>query len=349
MPWSNVHHDAMDQLGPPQAHPTVAVFTRPVTVVVADAMVLMRMSCRLALASLTTSLASDAAATGRARIYITAEVEEEVARRMPTVARNVTEAAALAAWYTQLAPSIKVVDLPFGDVLHPGVRRITDIDTDDVLTGSLALLIGPALVWSEDHSLTDTGFASKLDWKQTGSALLEVAMTEASWAGGLGLTGQAGHSLVTLAAAVTRNARRDPKYALATGVVLGAALLWLVGADGRRWPRTKAAFVNGGRRIGTLIEQLLTRWEIAEAQLYRVQPVGLDGLVAGAARLLARAPGPMEASQLRDALRRNRRPGLTDREITAAAIERALAAHPAFHRVTKARWSLGRPVRPPGD
>jgi hypothetical protein len=339
----------MDQVPPLQAQPTPVGFTRPVTVVVADAMVLIRMSCRLALASATTALAKEAAATGRARIYITAEVEEEVVQQMHKAAKSVTEAAALDAWYTQLAPSIQVVDLPFGDVLHPAIRRIVDIDADDALTGGLALLLGPARVWSEDRSLTSTGFASRLGWKETGEALLEVAMTEAAWAAGLGLTGQAGHGLVQLMMTIARYAARGSRQAVTTGVIAGTALLWLVGPDGRRWPRTKAAFARYGRHIGAFVEELLKRWTDAETQLYRVQPVGHDGLVEGAARLLARAPGPMKASALRDAIRRNRRPGLTDREITAAAIERALAIHPAFYRVSGSRWSLGRQVRPPAS
>lgn len=45
------------------------------------------------------------------------------------------------------------------------------------------------------------------------------------------------------------------------------------------------------------------------------------------------APEPMTASDLRDELRRSCSPGQSGRAITAVAIERALAGHPAFHRL----------------
>ncbi|WIY02947.1 PIN domain-containing protein [Amycolatopsis mongoliensis] len=321
--------------------------SHPVTVVVADAMILMRMSCRLALDAGPTALAVDATRTGHARIYITAEVEREVIHRMEKVAKHVSAEAALEAWRRLLAPSITVVDLPFGDVLHPAVRGIVELDPDDVLTGALALLVGPALVWSEDHSLTDTGFASELSWRETGEALVELARTEAAWAGGLGLTALTSTALVELAKAGARFARQGPLQALGLGLGVGAALFGLVGPGGSRWARTRTAFTAGGRFVVKYANELAVRSEAAEARLYRVQPRGSDGLVEGAARRLARAPQPMTASELRDALRRSRRPGLGDREVTAAAIERALAAHPAFHRLTGKRWKLGRPVRFP--
>ena len=210
--------------------------SRPVTVVVADAMILLRMSCRLALDSGPTALAIDATRTGHARIYITAEVEHEVIQRMERVAKHVTAEAALAAWRTLLAPSITVVDLPFGDVLHPAVRGIVELDPDDVLTGALALLVGPALVWSEDHSLTDTGFASALSWRETGEVLVEVATTEAAWAGGLGLTALT---------ATTSSSSRRPVWGL-PAKVRSRRSAWVL-ASAPRSSRWSVRAVLGGR------------------------------------------------------------------------------------------------------
>jgi predicted nucleic acid-binding protein len=341
------HDVAMSQPPAATTATTVAALSRPPTVVVADAMILMRMSCRLALASAPSALAVEAAKTKHARIYVTAEVEREVIQRMEKVAKNVTVDDALAAWRTRLAPSLRVVDLPFGDILHPSVRRITDIDPDDVLTGSLALMIGPAVVWSEDRSLTTTGFASPLNWQETGEALVDIAASEADWAAGLGLAGLGGATLVDLVTFGARHARRGSLQAVGVGLAVGAVLFCLIGPKGSRWPRTRSALINSSRRVADSAEQLVARWDAAEARLYRVQPRGLDGLVEGTARILARAPEPMTASELRDELRRSRRLGLNEREITAVAVERALAAHPAFHRSTGKRWILGRPVRLP--
>jgi hypothetical protein len=341
------HHGAMSQRNVAKVPSTLMALSRPITVVVADAMILIRMSCRLALASEPSVLAVDVTKTGRARIYITAEVEREVTERMAKVVKHVTVEAALEAWRTRLAPSIVVVDLPFGEILNPSVRRIVAADPDDVLTGALALKIGPALVWSEDRSLTATGFASRLSWQETGEALVDVATTEAAWAGGLDLANLTGNALLALMMASVRCAQRGSPQALGVGFTVGATLLWLIGPRGAHWARTTSALATT-TRIGTeCAKQLVTRWDAAEERLYRVQPSGLDGLVEGAARLLARAPVPMTAAELRDELRRSRRPGLIDREITAVALERALVAHPAFRRVARQRWILGRPVRFP--
>jgi hypothetical protein len=175
-------------------------------------------------------------------------------------------------------------------------------DPDDLPTAALALLVAPAVVFSDDPDLVDNGFAGQAWWTEAAGDVLIVAEADGQLVSVL-----AGVSLTTVGtgygtAAVVRAARRAPVVTITVAVAVLAGVYLLV----RRSPpgRVRAALKELGAFAVTTWRDVTDRQRAGAARLSWVEvPAGRTPfLEERCARILARATGTLSADELHEQL-----------------------------------------------
>lgn len=126
-------------------------------VLVADTNVLARSAWFLAGHPDQRSSLEDALGSGRSYAFIAAHVPGEMSRAIRRIARGLDPTAALAAWELQLAPRVRVVDIPVALHLNPAIGHVLREDPDDLPTAALALFLAPSVVLTTDGVFADAG------------------------------------------------------------------------------------------------------------------------------------------------------------------------------------------------
>lgn len=341
------------------AVPTHAsVWQPPTRVVVVDADVLARCCCEEARGRV--SLVSKLPAT-RCLLYVAAHVPAEVDRCLPRVAAKrrppVPLADALDAW-ARIRRLLRVVELPVGEYLRPEIadirrrwpagsdresRQLTG-DPDDLGTAALAALLASSVVISGDSVFARQGMVAAVSWHSTARGLIVAGQIEGSWHAGATVTLAAGSAGVEGVKALVRQVRVRPWVVVAAAG--GALLVWLLLPErARRAIREGVAVTlrvakTAAEKVGASVE--VHQRALDGVRMVEDPPWRQPTLVELCARHLARTGTALTAAELRDHLRAALAdPGFT----SAAAIDRELRRHPAFHAEAGARWRLGRAVQ----
>jgi hypothetical protein len=233
-----------------------------------------------------------------------------------------------------------VVDLAVRDHLDPRLRGVLAGDPDDLPTAALALLVAPAVVFSDDPDLVDSGFAGQVWWTEAARDVLIVAQADGQLVSVL-----AGVSLTAVGAgygtaAVVCAARRASLVAVtaAVAVLVGVCLL------ARRYPaaRVRAALKELGAFAITTWGDATDSQRAAAARLPWVKvPAGRTPfLKERCARILARVTGTLSAYELHERLCHDQ----AQPAASVAEVREVLTGHPAFVQVDQGRWRLGEPA-----
>jgi hypothetical protein len=218
-------------------------------------------------------------------------------------------------------------------------------DPDDLGTAALAEFLSPAVVISKDSVFNRFGLALPAgQWTEEVQRLLTAAGYEAELQGAAGAAELAARGIFAGIGAVSKAAARNPKATIAVIAVIGIAI-WL--CSRRAW-LTAEKVRKAGRGVISAAKPIADRVVIAaEGQaealgaLTVVQRSSRITLEERCARHLAMRHTAMTPSELRDAL------STYDRPVTAAAVRRAVRAHPAFARQPGDKYILGRPFSLP--
>jgi hypothetical protein len=244
-------------------------------------------------------------------------------------------------WRHVLLPHLRVVDLAIRDYLDPLLRPVLVADRDDVATVALAMLVGPAVVLSDDHHIVDHGFADKALWVQTVlDVLLMAEADEQVMSVYFGVNASVNGVGAGLAAGV-RLASRQP---LAAVLALGAVLVG-AGLVVRRHPALVTTLGDAGKALLGHVAMTFAFHQNVSARLLVVEPPRhrTPDLEQRCARILARSTS-LSVTGLQQRLV-GHRPQQTP---TAAEIRRTLQGHPAFVKVARDRWQLGHRSLPAG-
>jgi hypothetical protein len=294
---------------------------------------------------------------GRPNVFVTENVEAELPKAIRQVAANMGLPVADVdrVMREQILPRIRVVPLAIGDYLHPRIAAIRSCDPDmprsmrgdpdDLGTAALAEFLAPAVVISKDSVFNRFGLALPAgQWTEEVQRLLTAAGYEAELQGAAGTAELAARGIFAGIEAVSKAAARNPKATIAVLAVTGVAI-W---ACSRRGWLTAEKVRQAGQVIVSVAKPIADRVVVAaEGQaetlgaltiVKRSSPITLEERCA---RHLAMRHAAMTPTELRDAL------STYDRPMTAAAIRRAVRAHPAFARQQGDKYLLGRPVSLP--
>jgi hypothetical protein len=305
-------------------------------VLVADAMVLIGAAIERVRSGRPSTL--EKATLVGAPCYVGRHVVGEVEQHLPGIAKKhpspIEPSVALHIWRTHILPAVRVVDLSIRDYLDPDLRRISDIDEEDIATGALARFLAPALVLSTDHSLVDSGFATATAW----DSIVRVGRYSIS-DGQLRLGGQiAGvtvEGIVRAGEHVSRTLRLRPWLVLAVAGGLVGAAQYRHGAALRFTGRTLL-------QVCAIVTSLAKERSETASGLVLVEPSPRSvDLEASCARTLARFPGPASAAELLPHLH-----GYVPGTAKATQVRMALRGHPAFVAVRRGRWEVGERVDP---
>ncbi|MEU5554478.1 PIN domain-containing protein [Micromonospora sp. NPDC047793] len=292
------------------------------------------------------SLVTRLVATERVPCFIADHVPGEMEEHLERISRSqhVDTADALRVWRDDVAPLLRVVELPIGEYLRPEIAAIRrpppEGDPDDWPTLALAAFLGPTVVVSSDSVFARLGYnnagywtgdakalhtASELEGRQIDRLHTALITTRLLWGGAAGIFHQ-----------VPRRAWLLPALGIAAG--WAASMLW---SSRDRVRATSAAVWESLEPIFARIGAELTQYDHLRSSLVAVHDPSWrqETLTERCARHLARSGTPMTPSELRDALDRT-----LGQRVSAAAIRRALSNHPAFIRSAGERYSIGRPV-----
>lgn len=288
-------------------------------------------------------------ASRRGCVVVAGHVPGEILPAIGEIARD-QELADRAAqvWYDQLAPCVRVVDLPIGEMLRPEIAVVrhgvgaVKADVDDLPSAALAAFLAPTVIWSADRIFTDTGLAARAH--DTADALATLMAAESATATTAMMTFVGSRLIGAAGLAVTRTAARNPRVALAA--VMGGAALAAIGGANRR----ALALARGEgllRGVGGLAKLLMLAF--CDLQTYRehatadLRPYDAPTWRARtacetAARILALSITPLTVAEIMDKINYNDAPGWPQ---TVSGLNDLLEAHPAFTGVPGAHWQLG--------
>ena len=267
--------------------------------------------------------------------HVIEEVDKHLVGR--ALEEGLDPAAVARVWNQQLRPHIRVVDLEIRDHLDPRLRGVLAADPDDLPTAALALLVAPAVVFTDDADLVDNGFASRAWWTKAASDVLIIAMADGQVLGVIVGVGTTVTGIGYGTAAVVRAVRRAPlmTVTVAVAILTGAWLLL------PRFPpgRVRAAFKEVGAAAGMAWREMQESRQAAAARLpwVPIPPGRAPTVEERCARLLARITGTLSAAELHEQLHRD-----TPHPVPAVAeVRAALRGHRAFVQVDRGRWQLG--------
>jgi hypothetical protein len=335
----------------PAAFPNFAPW--PGLVTVTDTNVLASAAAYAARGGGVQDLIERVALTGRAPVFVSTHVEDELDEHMERVARDlrVDPQLAWAAWKVQLAPRIRMVELPMSEYLRPEVANVRRTnaeckrhrgDPDDLGTAALAAFLGPSVIVSADSVFWRFGLTAAAESIEVARKLLQAAGIEADWADGLAAVTVVGRLAGLGVEQLWRVAQRFP---IPAALIAGGLGFWAY----RRGYLSKPTLTSAARRIGTASKPVLERLgESLEAQaaaresliVVEDPPWREESLAERCARYLARSPRPLTPIELRDAL--NRSFGHDD--VSGAQLKREMLAHPAFVRLPGDVYAVGLPM-----
>jgi predicted nucleic acid-binding protein len=284
--------------------------------------------------------------TGRIPCFIADHVPDEMDEHLERICRSrkVDPAEAFRVWHSNVAPLLRIVELPIGEYLRPEIAAIRrpapDGDPDDWPTLALAAFLGPAAVVTSDSVFSRLGYSNVVDdWTLSATALRQVADLEGRHIDRILMALTSARLLSAGARGVLQMTRRFPWVlpALALGAGWLAATAW-TRRDGIR--HGLAAVRDAvAAPLQRMLEELSEYAEL-RTSLVTVQdpPWRQETLTERCARYLARSGEPMTPTQLRDALSVVAGPA---QRITAAGIRRCISAHPSFHRLPGDRYQVG--------
>lgn len=321
----------------------------PVTVVVADANVLVQACVRAAQKDNPPNVFT-ILGTGRADILIGSHVPGEMGKAIAkiTVRKSVLTKAALDIWTEVVAPQITVVDLPIGEYLRPEVQVVAQgvpgvpADPTDLPTIALAAFVPSAAIWTRDRIFTETGLAAH-NASDTLGNLTTICVAESTTADTAGVAAFSVRAGAVIVDAIQRAAVRRPAGSI---VLLAGVVLFLLVLDANS--RGKAATVGKSlvRGAGLILGELLQ----ATVEIEVDRKSAFDSLVRYespawrrrtpvevCAGILTRSAEPMTATELLTVLRQA---GGCEVPATVSALKQQLHEHPAFTR-HGSRWRLG--------
>ncbi len=294
------------------------------------------------------SLVTRVVLTGRVPCFIAEHVPGEMDEHLDRIAGDlgVEMGAARVAWQGQIAPLLRVVDLPIGEYLRPeiaGIRQPPPAgDPDDWASSALAALLGPAAIITRDNVFARLGYANEAtDWTVTATTLRRAAALECEQIDRAFFTTMSARLTGAGVGGLVNLTRRHPwmvPVAVGLGVIAVQRIGWAK-AD----PRARAAL---------LLEQLYAHMhritddmaEFTELRRGLVTvhdpPWRTESVTERCARTLARSGEPLALGELRDVM------NLTGGEpVSAAALRRIMGAHPAFVRLPGDRYQVGRAIQ----
>jgi len=305
----------------------------------------------------TASIIAALASRGRTPVFISENVEAELPKAIREVARNMGLPVADVdrVMREQILARIRVVPLNVGDYLHPRLAGIRSCDKslrksmwgdpDDLGTAALAEFLTPAVLISKDSVFNRFGLAlPAAQWVEEAQRLLAAAGYEAELQGAAGAAELLARGTFAGLEALRQAAKRHPKTAF---VILGALLLaiWYGNRRGvvttEKVRKVGQATVKAAKPVIDRIAVAATGWSEAVNAITVVErnaPITLEERCACRLALYGTAMTP---SELRDLLTTEEKP------VSAAAIRRALQAHPAFFRQPGDKYTLGRPASLP--
>jgi hypothetical protein len=273
--------------------------------------------------------------------HVIEEVDEHLAER--ALQEGHDPVAVTHVWNQQLRPHIRVVDLEIRDHLDPRLRGVLATDPDDLSTAALALLLAPAVVFTDDADLVDNGFASRAWWTEAAGDVLIIAMADGQVLGAIIGVGTTITGIGYGTVAVVHAVRRAPLVTITVAVVVltGAWLLLRRSRPGRG----RASFKELGTAAGTAWREMQESRQAAAARLPWVPiPTGrAPTLEERCARILARITGTLSAAEVHEQLRRD----TAHPAPSVAEVRAALRGHRAFVQVGRGRWQLGVPAGTP--
>lgn len=326
----------------------------PAHVLVADTNFLARSAWFLARHPDQPSVLEEALRSGRSSARIAAHVPGEMPRAIRRIARGADPTAALAVWESQLAPLVRVVEIPVALHLNPAIWHVLREDPDDLPTAALALFLAPAVVLTTDGVFANAGLPVP-DSPMAAVKALKIAggHETTAYVGSLAAWGGA-RGTWSLMGRLVAAARQNPLVALAV-LAAGASALLLVedsspGAAKMATTRIRSVLQTTGTMTGRIAMHVLDEHAVALVDVPEVLRSGPQTLEEASAAILARCGRPMSVIDLKYELTQCL-PGFarpTRHTVSAAGLTEALRAHPAFtHK--HSGWLLGRPVttRPP--
>ena len=274
--------------------------------------------------------------TGTARLFAAPHVYEECYRRLPRVA----PAGAAASRYLRKFEEEYLPRIRFAD---PGTRSPADeaaaavgaLDPADEPTARLAWLLAPVIVLSGDKHLRRPGLAPA-DWRRTAGAVADVAHADAST-----FTATAAVMAPTAGAVslVRWGAHRLGVHpAVITAVVAGASWAWL--ADARRRADVKTRLNSRLAGLGNRLADAYSAGAAGAESARSVEVVPPDDppLEQQVAAHLARAPEPLTATAVRNALRQSPH---CDERLNVQQVLAVLRRLPAATEEPRHRWRVG--------
>ncbi|MET9395981.1 hypothetical protein [Kitasatospora sp. NPDC002965] len=287
--------------------------------------------------------------TRRATSYVAPHVLEELDEHLPRMAQTfgVPTDAAGHALRKSILPLVRVVDLEIRDHLAPGtrhiLRRIPGLpkaqqgDPDDAPTMALAEFLGPSVLFTRDRVFERFGLAV-MDSLAVAQTLLRTAGLEANGANAVLLAGCVLEATVAGVGALVDVASRRP--GLTAAAVAGALwYLWHTGRLAAGWRPVLSGLWEVAESVLQLVADARQEHADLSGTLTVVEATAFPSVEQSAARCLARYGRPLTAMELRDALA-----GQVAVPVSAARLRREMGAHRAFVRLSRDRWTVGRPA-----
>ena len=296
-----------------------------------------------------------AARIGTVNLFATTHVRDEVPRVIRDMAQEhgFEPAPVLRAWYDTCAPWIVFLDTVGLAKESARIRRLTERDASDTLTGLLVEVLDPDLFLTQDRDMEDFQIVAPTALKG-----LKVAFRDKSIADALLLGGGVGISVVVVGTFVGLSEliklllragtdRRLPFAALATIVLAGGAL-WLV--NRRRitpeaYSQNLSDAPSGARDfLREVLESVGERMEAGEAAQETIKtrirnPTPPRTALYYGARVLSRSAAPAQLPWLAERMKtEGYRPR---RHPLMRSVEAQLQAHPRFFTAYDGnRWGL---------
>ncbi|SCF18975.1 PIN domain-containing protein [Micromonospora viridifaciens] len=303
-------------------------------------------ACCLQAATGHDSLITRLVATERVPCFIADHVPGEMDEHLERISRSqrIDPAEAFRVWRTDVAPLLRVVELPIGEYLRPEIAAIRQPppggDPDDWPTLALAAFLGPAFTVTSDSVFAALGFANAGYWAEGAKVLHTAGNLEGRYIDRLHSTLFAARLMWGGVSAVVHLSRRLPWLVPGLGLATGwlASTMWakrdsVRAAGAALWEAMEPVVA----RIGA---ELVQYGELRSSMVIVQDPRWRrETLTERCARYLARSGDPMTPSELRDALGQR-----SDQRTTAAAIRRAISRHPSFLRSAGERYSIGAPA-----
>ena len=267
------------------------------------------------------------------RVFASAHVDGEVRRRLAKfVSADVSASQLFDCYERRFATKVTWVEVCTGGPLDGRIAEVTD--PTDVPTAILATLLAPCLVFAEDKSLRRPGFAPE-GWRDVaGSAVDSAEAGTAIQAIGL-LVASPGLVLAGSAKLTARKLGVSPWLTALGFLVVMSALLHHPDRRRAAAQRLRAPAAALAREFA----QQATRSQQSDRALgqHIVRPHGEPTLTQRIARVVAEAPEPLLATEIRQRLALG-----SGSRVRVEDVRHILVTGPEFVEVSASRFQVGR-------